>query len=143
MKKILLPVNFILLCLYVIYAISPLTYDSINCRHQGEVRGPNGKDGRIVKLYVVDVIMSALTEDERDADDDASSSQNHILLGKKKALRTPVVKLITHLLILSTRRADLPCGPEDFAVAAPERGAAPTCPNGYECLHSGTSPPAA
>jgi len=140
MKKYLLTVNYILLFVYFIYALSPLAYDNISTHpeHPDCLCQPS----KIIKLYAVDVLLSTVALNGQKTDDDASS-QDHILVRKKKALRTSVVKLIAQLSLLSTKRADLCPSQAIWTDAALTAQTRLNCPQGYEFLHSGTSPPSA
>ncbi len=143
MKNSLRHVNFVLIFVYLIYVISPLAYDTVALQ-PGDVNHRPGDTEWTIKLYAADVILSALLpQSEQDKGRDDESSGDHILLQKKKALRTPAPKIIALPSLRSSKRVKEPPVHEglDYGTSQPDAG--PTCPNGYQFQHSGTSPPAA
>jgi len=141
MKKHLSSISLFLVCMYALYAVSPLSYDTVNIQPNDPANGFNEKE-RTIKLYALDVILSALLDlREHGPAKNDSSKEDHILLIKKRALRTSLTQLISQLSSQSEKRLDVPPDHENFLNTEPLWGAVSTRPNGYQFLHSGASPP--
>jgi len=139
-------VTIALLCVYVLYAVSPIAYDTISSQ-PGACCAQCGGQQKSIKLLIVDVVLAALRgnsgNDHGSAKDHACPDSDHILLKKKRALRTSTISLIALLSTHTTKRLGAPEAHIGPVVALQFEGIAMQCPNGYQCLHSGTSPPSA
>ena len=141
MKILTLPVAVVLLCMFSLYAVSPLTYDSIGMPADDACSGP-GERTRIVKLYIVDVLLTAvLGEDDQDKEKNEASSEDHILLKKKRALLVSVLLLMGLIACRIAKRFDASLSLVGRRLGTAYQRTVHTCPNGYQFLHSGTSPP--
>ena len=139
-------VTTVLLCVYVLYAVSPLAYDTIS-NQPGACCAQCGGQTKTIKLFIIEAFLSAVMgeskNDHGSAQDHSCPDSDHILLKKKRALRTSVVNLIAILSTHTTKRLGIPDPQTGPVVAVQFEGIALQCPNGYQFLHSGTSPPSA
>ena len=147
MNKLPSHLTYFLLGFYFLYAISPLSFDLLGGQPDALNSAAN-KTPKIIRLFVVDEILSALLEDddqdgtEKDAKEDNATSHEHLFLIKKKALRISVTQVLAQLSVQSAKRLGVPSGNEGITRVAlmPDTGL--SCPHGYLLRHSGVSPPA-
>jgi hypothetical protein len=142
MKRPFTYLNFSLLVIFSLYAISPLSYDAVNNKSGSTLSNPKHS----IKLFALSALFDAY-ESSDDHDDDgplSASSHDHILLKKKRALRSAsAAKLIAQLSTRSEMRLGIPSVRDCIALVPPMQGDSPRCPRGHFSQHSGTSPPSA
>ncbi len=144
MKKLTRFLALAIVFCYCMYAVSPLSYDAAAFQPKNEYRLP-GASEQVIKLFIVDVVLSMVfDEDNRDDDQDNSSSADRILLKKKRALRSAsAAKLIALMSSYSVRPGVPDEHPQTVLSCVVPSGTLPCPPTGYPHLHSGISPPSA
>jgi len=141
MKKTNVFISGLLLCVFVLYAISPIAYDTIR-GHGGDGCGESTAHVRIVKLYVLDLLLSAMMgSNAKDAEHESDAAEDHILLKKKRVISCLTSPLLVHLSLRTGKRLGMTSDREGILLASAELSLSPRSSNGYQFLYSGTAPP--
>ena len=139
-KKEFCLLTFVFLCFFIVYAVSPLTC-CLGDRQSHHLSGDANKAANTIRLFVLDVLFSTLSQQNDTDGDDPADDHSHVLLTKKRALRSSSSKMITepaarqakHFEMSSIRGRAVPI----LAVFDND----PAGPGGFQLLHSGISPP--
>jgi len=141
MKKLLSTSTYLFLIFYLCYAISPLSY-SVADSQLKRTGGEAAKATKTIRLFVIDSLLSDLLLQEDEDSDGLDDESTLILLQKKRAILSSgniIARPASHTVLYHEIRPILDI--VSYKQQLPDREF--NCPNGFELIHSGISPPSA
>jgi len=141
-KRCLSILTYMFLCFFAVYAVSPLTYSLPNSTSP-ETRTDTDRAPNTIRLFLIDVLFSTLSQQNDDEEDGPADDHSHVLLVKNRTLRSSNSKIIAEPVANLAKHFEMPPVREQALLARTVFEKGPTCPRGYQLLHSGISPPSA
>lgn len=139
-QKNLSILTYVFLCFFLFYAVSPLTYSLAGNQPQQTLDAPN-KTSKTIRLFIIDVLFSSLSQQNNDNADNPAEDNSHILLRKKRALRSSNSGIVAEPVAHLAKHFEIPKVREQAFLTSADFSKKIACPGGFQLFHSGISPP--